>query len=546
MNDHRSSRWLVAAAALAVIGLAAFFRLHRIDTIPRGLFLDEAQNGLDALSILEGESLPVFVEVDSVKSRGREPMLHYLMAGVFFARGVSVESIRLTVALAGIVTVALFFLLGARWFGVPVAFVSAVLLAVSRWHVTMSRVGVRAVLTPLWILLTLLALHRFLRRRTLGSALLLGAVVGTGFYTYPAFWIVPAALVAVLLLIALYARERWRADDLGRGIVAVISFLAVTAPLIHYASTKPDSFFARAGDVSADLRTSDDRFAVLLDHLQRGLFMLHFRGDESPMYNLPGRPYLDPLTGIAFVAGLFVILKELPRRPVLYGALLCLWLLPLLPGAVTTAGAWGMRSIGAIPAVFLISGVGLVRMARRPVPWLATPRWVSAALLVAALVVVGTLNYRDYFREWANDPGVQGSYTADLVRFYDFCTDLARENDVYASPYVYSSPNVRFLEAEHSASLHLLDDVGDLVAGGHNGRGRVFVSDFAPLSSLIESIYPGHERIGRYSIWGRSRGVVLRVPADRLKTELSSEQSLEASHWISQMQAEFETMTRAW
>lgn len=546
MSDRQPSRPLVAVAALVVIGLAAFFRLHQLDTIPHGLFIDEAQNGLDALSIRRGESFPVFVEAGAVKSRGREPMLHYLMAGLFRAHGVSVRSIRLSVALAGIATVALFFLFGERLFGVRVAFVSGILLAVSRWHVTMSRVGVRAVLTPFWIVLALLALHRLVQRRSFGSALLFGAVVGAGFYTYPAFWIIPGAVVALLLLGAWFTPEEWRRADLGLVLVAVVSLAVVAAPLIHYAVTKPDYFFARASDLSADLRDSSDRYALLLDHLQRGLFMLHFRGDESPMYNIPGRPFLDALTGIAFVAGLFVILKELPRRPVLYGALLCFWLFPLLPGALTTAGAWGMRSIGSIPAVFLISGIGLTRVAKNPIPWLATPGWAGAVLLATMLVVVAARNYGDYFDEWANDSGVQGSYATDVVRFHDFCTELGRDNDVYASPYLYSSPNFRFLEVERPAGVHPLDDSGDLTAYRPGGRGRVFISDFAPLTSFIETIYPNHEEIGRYSVWGRSGGVVLRVPRDRLKVELSGEERLEADHWISQMQAEFEAATRAW
>jgi 4-amino-4-deoxy-L-arabinose transferase-like glycosyltransferase len=132
-------------------------------------------------------------------------MLHYLMAGVFGLSGPTVQSIRLTVALVGITTVALFFWLGVRLFGLHVAFVAALLLAVSRWHVTMSRVGVRAVLVPLLIIVVLLAFQHLVRRRTSTAALLFGAALGAGFYTYPAFWIIPGALLIVLLSTILLA-----------------------------------------------------------------------------------------------------------------------------------------------------------------------------------------------------------------------------------------------------------------------------------------------------------------------------------------------------
>lgn len=546
MSDRQPSRWLVAAAALAVIGCASFFRLHQLDAVPQGLFIDEAQNGLDALSIRDGKGYPVFVEAGAAKERGREPMLHYLMAGVLRLSGPTVMSIRLTVALVGITTVALLFWLGARMFGLHVAFVVALLLAVSRWHVTMSRVGVRAVLVPLLIVVVLLAFQHLLRRRTSAAALLFGAALGAGFYTYPAFWIIPGALLIVLLSTTLRAWGSWQRTDARLVVVALISFLAVTAPLIRYAMTKPDYFFARAGKLSADLRSSEDRPAMLRDHLQRGVFMLHFRGDESPMYNIPGRPFLDPVTGIAFVVGLFVILEGLPRQPVLYGALLCFWILPLIPGALTTAGAWGMRSIGSVPAVFLIAGIGLVRWTRRPIPWLATPRWVAALLLTVALTTIGALNYRDYFDDWANDPRVQGSYSTDSVRFFDFFADLARENEVYLSPYLHNSPNFRFLAVESSVDLPLLDGVEDLTAPGDSGASRVFVSDSPQVTGVIKSIYPNHEEIGRYSIWGRSGGVVLRVRADQLKVALSEEQRLEAIYWIDRTRSELERSTQNW
>lgn len=546
MSDRPRSRWLVAAAALIVVGLAAFFRLHQLDTVPHGLFIDEAQNGLDSLSIREGAGFPVFVEAGSAKERGREPMLHYLVAGVFRLRGPTVESLRLTVALVGIVTVALLFLLGERLFGLRVAFVSAALLAVSRWHVTMSRVGVRAVLAPLFVVIVLLALRHLARRRTSSSALLFGAALGAGFYTYPAFWIVPGAVLVVVLSMALFGRGAWRRGDVRLAVVALIAFLTVVAPLIRYAATKPDYFFARTSNLSADLRSSDDRPAMLLDHLQRGLFMLHFRGDESPMYNVPGRPFLDPVSGLSFVAGLFVILKEFPRQPVLHGALLCFWILPLIPGAMTTAGAWGMRSIGSVPAVFLIAGIGLARLTRQPIPWLATPRWVGALLLIVTLTIVGALNYRDYFDDWANDERVQGSYATDVVRFFDFCADLARENEVYLSPYVYAAPNFRFLNVERTADLRLLGDVTDLTADGPDASSRVFVSEYAPVTGLIRNVYPNHEKIGRYSVWGRSGGFVLRVPGDQLKPSLSEEQRREADYWINRMRTELEAKTRDW
>ena len=68
---------------ILVCGLAALFRLWRLEEIPPGIFIDEAVNGLDARAIAQGERFPVFLHADDLPAgRGREPMYHYLMATV--------------------------------------------------------------------------------------------------------------------------------------------------------------------------------------------------------------------------------------------------------------------------------------------------------------------------------------------------------------------------------------------------------------------------------------------------------------------------------
>ncbi|MCP4422716.1 MAG: hypothetical protein GY805_39410, partial [Chloroflexi bacterium] len=47
---------------LLIIALAAFLRLWQLDTLPPGLYHDEAYNGLDALSLLQGKTFPQFYE----------------------------------------------------------------------------------------------------------------------------------------------------------------------------------------------------------------------------------------------------------------------------------------------------------------------------------------------------------------------------------------------------------------------------------------------------------------------------------------------------
>ena len=62
--------------------------------MPPGLFIDQAQYGLDAYRISRGETFPVFVE-GPTKERGREPLFMYLMAGIFLVAGPTPVAIKL-------------------------------------------------------------------------------------------------------------------------------------------------------------------------------------------------------------------------------------------------------------------------------------------------------------------------------------------------------------------------------------------------------------------------------------------------------------------
>jgi 4-amino-4-deoxy-L-arabinose transferase-like glycosyltransferase len=528
---------LVAAAAI-------FFRLHRIDEVPQGLFIDEAQDALDAAAIRRGESFPVMVEAGQVKGRTREPMLHYLMAGVFAVAGTSTHSIRLTVGLIGIVTVVLYYLLCDRLVGTRVAALAALFLAFSRWHVTMSRVGVRAVLTPLFIVLASLALERLVRRRSLSAAIVFGAVMGLGFYTYIAFWIVPFALVASTAVALATRSVRLQRSDVRLAAAALASFLIVMGPLLHYAATRPDYYFARSLRLSESLRASDDRGAELLDHVQQALFELHLRGDSAPMYNIPGEPLLDPVMGIVFLAGLYVVLKKFPLHPARHFALLAFWLLPLTPAILASPfGSAAMRSIGSVLSVCAIAAIGLDRVARLVA---GRRRLASIALLTAALAGSAAWNYRSYFQVWGQREDIAGSFTPDVTRFYAFSADLAAAADVYLSPYLYNTPNFLFFRLERPVPLQLLDGAAALTASEAQPRDRVFIVDAAPVAAMIQRLYPDHQVVARYAVWGRSDGLVLRVAGGQLRRDLTESEKADAELWIGRMKADFEAMARDW
>jgi hypothetical protein len=521
-----------ALLCVVVTLVAAFFRLHALDTIPPGLYVDEATNGLDASAIQRGERWPLYIEAE-VKWQSQEALYHYMMAGVFRLFGTTVTAIRLTSAVVGIATVFGFSILCGTLCGWRVGFLAASLLAVCRWHVTFSRIGFRGILVPLWIVLVLVAMYALCTRRTPGTAVVFGAMLALGFQTYPAYWIVPVPCLVVLGIL-LWARDAEHApvppgDGRGRAAAKPLTlaawcgaaFLAAASPLIGYAMAKPEYYFARAASIATPAQAPANRATLLLDNFQKSLFMLHLRGDANPRHNIPGRPLLDPITGLGFLAGLGVVVTTLGTDTPLTVGLLLFWLLLLLPAAVSGDAPHALRAIGAIPAVCLISALGLARAADLLSRGRVAVSWAIGLALVAG---AAALNYQAYFREWARRPDVAAAFSADVGRLFGHVADLAETNDLYACPYVYDAPQIRFLNLQRRAPLHRLEDATAFVATAGQARDRVLACELPAVNAFIEALYPRAELVGRYAAASGHMGQVYRVPRTQLRSSLTDDQ----------------------
>lgn len=195
------SWWLLPLLAVTLL-IAAPLRLIWLDSYPPGLFYDPAGEGIDAQRILAG-ARPVFLPANN----GREPLLNYLMAGVFAVTGPTIGGLRLTVALIGLASVPVTFLWARAFFGPRVALLAAALMAVSTWHVFLSRFGVRAVLLPLLEPLALLLIWRAMRSGRLLTWVAAGVVLGLSVYTYLPIRVFPV-VVLVVLVAGLLRRRR--------------------------------------------------------------------------------------------------------------------------------------------------------------------------------------------------------------------------------------------------------------------------------------------------------------------------------------------------
>ncbi len=245
-----NSQFILPLALLGCTLLALALRLFDLDRLPLGLWRDEARGGLHTLQILQDPSfrpvyLPVTVDIPA--------LLFYLAAAPIGLFGPYPWTIRLAPALAGALTPLALYFMARPLFGTRVALVAAGLLAVSAWHLFVSRIAFAAALSPP---LTLLALGLLVRALQPGppisrsaQAALAGCAVGLALYAYHPSRLTPLVAGLAALLILGRDRQAWRAAAPRLALLAITVAL-VAWPLINYALAQPEQYYRRLGQTS--------------------------------------------------------------------------------------------------------------------------------------------------------------------------------------------------------------------------------------------------------------------------------------------------------
>lgn len=382
-----SRRGAEAAAFAAILLFAAAVRFVLLGSIPPGLWYDEAIYALDALTIGHG-NWPVFF---TTEGHMREPLYIYSLAGAFSVFGHSTYVARVTTALWGLATVALFYPVARRMLGRNWALVAMLAFAGFRWHVHFSRTIFRAGLPPFFILGTLLFLLRWRERRRLPDAIVAGIMLGLGMYTYLSFRLVPVILLIWIVWLLVKGEIRWATDRralLMAGAVAVLVFSPLLADYVfhpeHFAGRTDEISLFRARPEAAAGMSHKPVSAIVRDVSGNALAvagMWTFRGDHVGKHNLPYAPVFDWASGIIFYCGLAWCVLNVFRCE---AAVVCLcWLLVLCLTSVLSFGAPNLlRMQGASPAAILIYVMGL--------------RWVDGILarrtgLAVRRMIIGAL-----------------------------------------------------------------------------------------------------------------------------------------------------------
>lgn len=459
MNLSPRQRFLLLAIVLLALGL----RTWQLPEVPPGLFYDEAVNANQAFRIAQtGEFRGWYPE-----NFGREGLYVNLLAVTFWLLGPGLWSFRIVGAIAGVLTIPVLVWFTREWSrgtpGIPegpsVALWGGFLLAISFWHVLLSRLGFRAGLMIPMVLLALGFLLRARRTRNTLDYLAGGMALGVGLQTYTAFPLI--AVPAVLIL----GDDLWRARKqnrvgpwLRKAALLVFTCLVVSFPLWLAVLDSPRAASVRSYQVS--VLNHPHPWKSLGESLVRHLAMFHVRGDPLWRHNVGGAPQLSRPVGLFFLVGLFLLLRygwksDAPVRAAsLSGIFLpIVSLLVFLTAGILTHESipHGVRTAGTVPFVYLLAGLG----AHRTLAWVGdrvssrTVRSEGMRLILAGLLAVGltVATGVSYFRVWANHPKTRKAYLHAYTEVGRFLNRLpSSRRKVVLAPTRFAAEIPRFYE----------------------------------------------------------------------------------------------------
>jgi 4-amino-4-deoxy-L-arabinose transferase-like glycosyltransferase len=395
---------------LAILAGAALLRCCDLASLPPAHYRDVALTATDALRAAAGHPRLHFTYDEGLYAD--------LMGGLFRLIGPSDVAVRLPGAIFGLLTCWGVYLLGAALGDARAGVWGAGLLAVSLWHLILSRSGFRAVLLPLLLVVSMALLVEALRRGGRVRFAAAGALFGLGVHVYPAVRFAPFILLPLWLAERRRDAPRLRRARGGLALFVGAAFLVALPMLVHYVRNPQDfNFPHRVVSVFSSKFSAARIPAVLAGNLLRTALMFHVRGDDNWRHNIAGAPLLDPLTGILVLAGAVLLLR---RRRRVEAALLFGWIgVMLLPNLLSVEGVpHALRSCGTLPALALLGGVGLAaaeeQLARR------VGGRKAAAVAAIILTLLGCWTAYRYFRVWGDDPRVaeahDGAYRAAARR----------------------------------------------------------------------------------------------------------------------------------
>lgn len=378
-------RWIIFAILVA----AAVLRLYALTSVPPSASLDEASIGYNAYSIVKtgkdeyGTFLPMLLRA---YDDWRPALYVYLTVPFVAVLGLVPVAVRLPSVVLSVLSVYVVYLLGKRIGKTYLSFrylgeIAAGILAVSPWHIYISRLGHEA---NLGFTLTLLAVYFFLvsvmekRGRDL---VISGILFGLSVYGYQSEKVIaPLLILAGLACFANDLKKHVRTWILAGALCALVALPAITATvspqgMVRFRGTTafntdfPEYAAAKAAYLTA--RAGGDRIGQALHsnaavslRIFAGNYIAHFApiwlftGSDREAFKAPGVGLINTWELLFILAGVVAVFRSRVPKPLAWFILSVVVVSPV-PAAMTTQAPHAMRAYTMLIGLVLIEAMGV-------------------------------------------------------------------------------------------------------------------------------------------------------------------------------------------
>lgn len=412
--------WGRSHLLVVIIVLASFLRLVGLDRVPPSLNWDEVSMGYSAFSILKtgrdewGEFMPLLF-----RSFGewKSPVYIYLIVPFVNIFGLNAWGVRLPAAIAGILAVYLTYLIGRKLYSEQVGLWASFLLAVSPWHLMLSRPGYEAGVSLMLLLLGIYTLILAVDTKMLKYWIVSGIAFGLGPHTYNS-----AKVVVPIIVLVLVWQLRKKLVFRQLAVFGLILVAFATPLLISLGSGKSQERYKQVGiTTDAELTTNFYQYRKTFPApapINRVIFskysyfvvkgvqnwvsyfsptFLLMEGGPRPQHNIPYRGVLYFFEAILIFYGLSSlkkytgIAKSLPLIIIGIG---------FIPAALTKDAFHVLRSIMTLPGWQLIAALGMTHLINKKYPVLKLVNLLLIIEVVIFLLVYFTWYPKAFARDW--------------------------------------------------------------------------------------------------------------------------------------------------
>lgn len=443
---HRSNLWLPEQSiawdrrdtliVVLLVLLAAVLRLWMFGNLGLNHF-DEGAYAMSSLAIFDGAVPQQLYPLQHYLS---PPLFCSLSGLVMLALGTSSDLVPLGLsATFGVLTIALVYLIGRDWLGRTAAVSSAVLIALSDYHIMYSRTGLVDATFAFFFLLALWLYALAERRESLGVAVLAGVATGLAWNTKYHGWLAGVVAAAALLpYLVIGERRRLTGGALRIGCAAVFAGL-LFIPWFLFVEAQEGGYSRLLAEHVRHLRPGHFLDHILV-HLRTQLYLDGWMGRFAPLLALScavlttarearsgcatillwGASILlaglllgeSVVVALLALVGIAVLLSERShsRWVLLAFFLVFLVLTPLYVPYTRLLLPW-------LCSVYLLAGVGLQALARQgrdPVSGLYPLRRrvaVGGALAVAGVVALAIFGSREATETYRSNTGFRRAAT---------------------------------------------------------------------------------------------------------------------------------------